>query len=194
MNAFIRKLLNAEEETVTQVMAFMSYNPSIGRVLQKGGVGKFQSIVKRFVPRLDNVVDRATFDTFHDAFVSEVLSTLKTSRGTRLSYGQAQKPVNVFFKVYIDWAQKLDESIRAKLLSHLHVPLDSILMKAIKQEYGQWYNQVIRPLTRKPQQEFSLSQIDKPTYIKWQSFFRTQYPAKPLLFDVAWAMNRKRPS
>ena len=29
----------------------------------------------------------------------------ETSRGKSISYGEAQKPVNVFFKVYVDWAK-----------------------------------------------------------------------------------------
>ena len=191
MDTFIRKLMKNEEKAVISVMAFISYNPSIGRVLEEGGVKKFQKIVHRVAPRMARISDQRAFDLFHHTIVAEVLSTFTTARGGALSYGQAQKPVNVFFKVYTDWARKPDDVVRDRLLRHLHVPLDSILMREVKQRYPGWYRQVIRPLISKPQQEFSLSMIDRDRYMKWQKFFRETYPEKPLLFDVAWAMNRE---
>ena len=192
MDAFIRRLIENEEQAVTSVMAFMSYNPSIGRVLQKGGVRKFQDIVTRVAPQMARIADRRAFDLFHHSFVAEVLSTFTTARGGSLSYGQAQKPVNVFFKVYADWARKPSDAVRERLLPHLHVPLDSILMREVKREYPTWYHEVIRPLLSRAQQEFSLSMIDEERYMKWQRFFRDKHPDKPLLFDVTWALSRKK--
>ena len=40
----IKVLLENEEKCIVEVMAFMSYNPSIGRDLEKGGVKKFQKM------------------------------------------------------------------------------------------------------------------------------------------------------
>jgi hypothetical protein len=38
-------------------------------------------------------------------FVENMRSTVgTTSEGKQISYGQAQKPINVFLKVYVDWA------------------------------------------------------------------------------------------
>jgi len=165
----------------------MSYNPSIGRVLEKGGVTKFRNVVADFAPQLSRIQTQHTFDSFHESFVKEVLTTFKTARNTDLSYGQAQKPVNVFLKVYVDWAGKPSVETRARLLPWLHVPLDSILMKTIKEHFSDWYRDEIKLSVT----ELSLSKIDKTLYTKWQTFFRSQYPQKPLIFDVAWAMNRK---
>ncbi|MGH7410438.1 MAG: hypothetical protein ACREJ6_05170, partial [Candidatus Methylomirabilis sp.] len=55
INELIKKLLGQESEAVVRVMAFMSYNPSIGRVLQKGGVTIFQEMAVKKVQRLANI-------------------------------------------------------------------------------------------------------------------------------------------
>lgn len=44
MDKFIEELKKREEQSIIEVMAFMSYNPSIGRVLEKGGVKIFQEM------------------------------------------------------------------------------------------------------------------------------------------------------
>ena len=191
MNEWIQELKREEATAVTKVMAFMSYNPSIGRVLEKGGVGKFQKLMAKVVPQLAKVQDCEQFDALHAKCIEKIITDFKTSRGTALAFGQAQKPVNVFFKVYVDWAGRPDPETRARLMPFLHVPLDSILMKEVKRRYGAWYKGQIRPFLASLQQEFSLSKINKAAYLKWQQFFRDGCPDKPLIFDVAWALNRK---
>jgi hypothetical protein len=37
-DSFVRRLLRAEPDAVARVMAFMSYNPTIDRVLEGGGL------------------------------------------------------------------------------------------------------------------------------------------------------------
>jgi hypothetical protein len=98
----------------------------------------------------------------------------------------------VFLKVYVDWARKPDEGTRSRLLPFLHVPLDSVLMKAVSDQYRPWYEKEIMPFGLRIQHEFSLSKIAAPVYLKWQQFFRQSYPPKPLIFDIAWALNRRK--
>jgi hypothetical protein len=193
MDAFVMQLLAAEDRAVTEVMAFMSYNPSIGRVLEKGGVAKFQKMMTSAVESLPAVQSRGDFDQLHRECVSSLLANFKTSRNSQPSYGQGQKPVNVFFKVYVDWARKPDDQTRGRLLPHLHVPLDSIVMKSIRKQYPAWYRSRVKPLIKAPAQEFSLSKIDEELYLVREEFFREQHPAKPLLFDILWAMKRRLP-
>lgn len=64
-------------------------------------------------------------------------------------------------------------------------------MKSIKKEYPDWYSVNIKPRIKSTNQRYSLSKINKKLYYKWQNFFRDKYPAKPLIFDLAWALNRK---
>ena len=63
-------------------------------------------------------------------------------------------------------------------------------MKTIKRKDNNWYKDEIKPLKKNMMQEFSLSKIDEEIYYKWQKYFRENYPNKPLIFDVAWALNR----
>src|SRR5205823_5650199 len=110
-----------------------------------------------------------------------------TSRAGTASYAQAAKPINVFLKVYVDWAARPNPSVREHLLPFLHVPLDSVLIRAIRRKYPKWYRRVIYPIVRN---KVSLSHIDRDLYWKWQTYFRSKWPPKPLLFDIAWAIGR----
>jgi hypothetical protein len=187
---FIKNLLRKEKDAIIGVIAFMSYNPTIGRVLEKDGVKKFTKIIIKMATKLCEIIDINDFDYFHNHYVNEIISTIRTSNNSILSYGQAQKPINVFFKVYTDWARKPNEEIRNKILPFLHVPLDSVVMKTIKKKDNNWYEGTIMPLINNRQQEFSLSKIDYEIYYEWQKYFRSNYSQKPLIFDVAWALNR----
>ena len=187
---FIEDLLKNENNSVTSVIAFMSYNPSIGRVLEKGGVKIFQKIILEMVEKLPTINNISCFDEFHKEYLMRIISEIKTTSKTSVSFGQAQKPINVFYKVYIDWARKPTEQIRNQILPFLHVPLDSILMKTIKEKDTNWHKMEIKPLIKNKSQEYSLSKIDEEIYYKWQKYFRDNYSQKPLIFDVAWALNR----
>jgi len=104
----------------------MAYNPAIGRVLEKGGVDRFADLMVETVPKFYGLVTRERFETIHGETCELILSSFKTNRGERLSYGQAQKPVNVFLKVYVDWAKQPSHELAEKLTPLLHVPLDSL--------------------------------------------------------------------
>jgi len=190
MDKFISNLLNQESIALTEVMAFATYNPSIGRVLEAGGVKKFQRLATKLVSELYSVNSIRSFDNLHHRFVMKMVKNFETSLGKRLSYGQGQKPINVFLKLYVDWAGKPNEKVRRKLLPFLHVPLDYYIMKEVKSEYTDWYEGNIRPLIKQSAQQFSLSRLNKILYYRWQELFREKYPKKPLIFDIAWAINR----
>lgn len=184
---FCKRLLKGERGAIVRVMAFMTYNPSIGRVLESGGVEKFSDIARRLVSEVEGVPTRAAFDRLHTRYVEAVVRTIRTSRGGTASYAQAAKPINVFLKVYVDWAAQLGRRVRAHLLPFLHVPLDSVLIRAIQEAYPDWYRREIYPVVRN---RVSLSHIDRDLYWKWQEHFRSRWPEKPLLFDIAWALGR----
>ena len=191
MNDFIAELIAREDDSITSVIAFATYNPSIGRVLESGGVAKFETIARSLVKQLSRITSQSTFDALHQTTTRKLTDTFTTARGKPLSYGQAQKPINVFLKTYVDWAHRPSPQIRRRLLPFLHVPLDKILMKTIKSKFADWYRSEIRPHVQVPQRAFSLSTIDEEMYRRWQDFFRQHYPKKPLIFDIAWALNRK---
>lgn len=189
MDKFIEDLKKREKQSIIEVMAFMSYNPSIGRVLEEGGVKAFQQMAKQKVSLLENINTRIDFDAFHKSWVLEFIDEIKTNSSEKCSYGQAQKAINVFLKLYVDWANLPNENIAKRILPFLHVPLDSILMKTVSKNYIDFYKNKIKPL-QTINQPYSLSKVNEDMYIIWQNFFREQHPEKPLLFDIAWAINR----
>lgn len=182
----VRLLKQLESKTVLCATAMMTYNPSIGRVLKRGGVNQFIIIVWEMIQKTGNIQSRDEFDRWHDEFVGRVKNEIRTtSKGELISYGQAQKPVNVFLKLYIDWANLPNLEIANRLRNHLHVPLDSVVMKYVRSHFPKDFQEF--KLTVNP-----LSSIDKEHYYSWQQCFRRICPEKPLLIDVFWAVKRFR--
>jgi len=208
----IPKLRQSEREAIIEGLAMMTYNPSIGRVLEKGGVDKFRDLMIEKTRRLEEIKSEAEFDDFHDSIVETIKKEFKTTKGESLSYGQAQKPLNVFLKVYVDWAgQPCLEKVN-QLRKFLHVPLDSILMKEIKAHFPDEYKKYVvttydsvrnnfkkhkeidESVLRKmiDSSNFSLQRmIFKEMYYAWQQCARAIHPEKPILLDVLWSLKRK---
>ena len=194
LDNYIRNLRDNENKLILEVMAFISYNPSIGRVFSKGGVIKFERLMIKLVAELPTINSKETFDKLHTKYIKRLIANIKTSsksNSSRATYGQAQKPINVFLKLYIDWAKYPNRRVRKKILGYLHVPLDKIIMTSINKEYHDWYVEKIKPKIKSPNQRYSLSKINRKLYYEWQNFFREKYSSKPLIFDLAWALNRK---
>jgi len=179
-----RLLKQLESKSILCSTAMMTYNPSIGRVLKKGGVDQFIIIAWEKTHTTGNIQRQDEFDKWHNNFVETVRNQIQvTSKGESISYGQAQKPVNVFLKVYIDWANLPDLKTASRLRPHLHVPLDSVVMKYVRSHFPKHFQKFklrINPL----------SSINKEHYYSWQQCFRRIYPEKPLLIDVFWAVKR----
>lgn len=184
-------LKSNEKLAINETIAMMSYNPSIGRALSSGGVIKFKKIAIRKIRHLKNIKNKQQFDRFHDRFVLDIIKAIKkTSSGKKISYGLGQKPINVFLKVYIDWASYPNRQVSRRLNKFLHVPLDHWVMWYIKNERPKVFDRFIRPIYLKREaniSNLSLVQIDKKIYYAWQEACREIYSFKPLLLDVIWA-------
>ncbi len=190
MRQLIKALKKEESQAIARVMAFMSYNPSIGRVLEENGVEVFQLMAFRSIKQLDRIRSLRQFDSFHLSWVKRFVKEIRTNTGRRCSVGQAQKAINVFLKVYVDWALLPKPTTATRLRPFLHVPLDRILMRSIAEKFPQFFNERIRSL-RNGNYGHSLSRIGREEYDEWQDFFRRSYPRKPILFDLIWALNRR---
>jgi len=187
----IDDLKDQEPNAVTRVMAMMSYNPSIGRALEKDGVQKFQSMAVRKAAQLSQISSREQFEKFHDKWIKEFIRTIqKNNQEEQSSVGQAQKAINVFLKLFVDWARRPDLDTAGRLVQYLHVPLDKILMKKIREYFPNFFAEEIRPL-RDGDYNYSLSKLYRNEYDVWQKFFRESHPEKPILFDIIWAINRR---
>ena len=193
------ELRSKEEQAKICTLAMMSYNASIARVLEKGGVKKFKEIAWRNYKEIIKIQrTKEQFDNFHSRFVEEIINKIRTNKGNRLVYGQAQKPVNVVLKVLVDWANLPDKDTAEQLREFLHVPLDRILMKEFKKEYPEKFEKKIKPeysnarIPSSPNKYHSLRYvINKDIYWAWQTTFREVHPEKPVLLDVAWFLNRE---
>jgi hypothetical protein len=182
----IEALESIEEESIFCTTAMMTYNPSIGRVMQKGGVDKFVNISWEALKNVSQITSLVEFDKWHNQYVREIISQIgQTSKGKTISYGQAQKPINVFLKVYIDWMNKPNLNIAENMRNYLHVPIDSVVMKCIGRYYPSIYQKY--NLSKSP-----LSKINEIRYNKWQECFREISPVKPLLIDGFWSIERFR--
>jgi len=174
-------------------MAFWSYNPSIGRVLQKDGLFRFQEMVlSKVVPDLLRIRNREDFDNFPGEWVDNFIQTIKRNKrykGQSSSYGHAQKAINVFLKVFVYWFQRPDRSTANRITPFLHVPLDKILMNFVKKEFQKEFKEKIRSKYHNGF-DYSLTSIEKSIYWAWQELFRDKCPDKPILFDVIWAVYR----
>ena len=185
----ISSLKQKERNAIITVMAFMSYNPSIGRALEKYGVEKFQSMVIKKVTTLSRITSIEQFDRFHRSWVNQFVRHICNNKRRKCSIGQAQKAINVFLKLYVDWARLPDRITARKILPFLHVPLDSILMSKVAEYFPKFFEEEIRSI-RKNNYNHSLARIDRKEYDAWQKFFRDSHPQKPIIFDIIWATNR----
>jgi hypothetical protein len=171
-------------------IAMMTFNPSIGRVLEPGGVERFKVLARHAVRGLGGIGDREAFDTYHKLLVLRLQGSIRTAKGKRMSYGQAQKAVNVFLKVYVDWAKLPNQRIAARLGRFLHVPLDSIVMDWVRREHPEKHKGILVPIYRRAQEwpsDLGLSIITYPMYRGWQQLFRIVRPGRPIDLDVIWS-------
>lgn len=97
-------LVGREPEAVIRTFAMMAYSPAIGRVLEGGSVVRFADLMADEIPKIYSALIEGSFDDWHSRMCARILADFETAKGEMLSYGQAQKPLNVFLKVYIDWA------------------------------------------------------------------------------------------
>lgn len=210
-------LVGREPEAVIRTFAMMAYNPAIGRVLEGGSVVRFADLMAAEIPKIYSALIEGSFDDWHSRMCARILADFKTAKGEKISYGQAQKPLNVFLKVYVDWAKLPSRELAEKLTPALHCPLDSVVMKFIKREFPEAYEERIARVRRHKLErvaerakeiagsssravakrivgtEFSLAAIDKEMYLQWQGLFRSLWPGKPVQLDLIWALER-RPS
>jgi hypothetical protein len=183
----LRKLEEEEPRARLHTLAFMSFNPSIGRVLKAGSVDTFTKMVDERLPDLGRVTCQQDFEQFHHQFCLELRGTVKTAKGDDpLAYGQAQKPLNVFLKVFVHWASLPSQQVAERVRPLLHVPLDSILMREVKRLFPEQYQNIVRPAYAGYAPSERLSLVDREKYLAWQACFRAICPDKPVLLDVLW--------
>lgn len=179
-------------------------------VYQEGAVDIFPEIAVDFCEKLKQVTTMDEFDDFHKEFMEDVRSGIKSRREpplSLLSHGEAQKCINVLLKTYVDRSNLPDTQTATRLKPFLHVPLDSVMIGYFKTSFESDYVSYISPAHARENAQFGamnpgssgkipdrtlskLAYIYEDVYVAWQKWFRAIYPAKPILLDTIWALER----
>ena len=94
---FINLLVGKEPEAIIRTLAMMAFIPAIGRVLEEDSVDRFADLMVETIPKFYGWFTHERFNEVHAETCDQIISSFKTARKKEdLSYGQAQKPVNVF--------------------------------------------------------------------------------------------------
>ena len=170
---------------------------------------KFQELSYRFALKLKSVGSREEFDLFHRSYVQAFRQEIKTRGGTIVSYGEAQKPVNIFLKEYVEKSQLLDTALADRLSPLLHVTLDGVIIMYMQSFFREDYNVFIAPVSKicglidtfdvtqyrnkdiSESLQNQLMFINHEVYTAWQSWFRSISPGRPVLLDTVWSIARK---
>ncbi|MFQ6133396.1 MAG: hypothetical protein ACE5R4_15245 [Armatimonadota bacterium] len=191
-----QELMRLEPKAMVYTVAMMAFNPSIGRALPKGSVGKFVEVAETYAKSLVSITTQRQFDNWHNRFVRKLVEELRRLKGGVMpSYGQGQKPVNVFLKLFVHWGGKPDGRTAKRVRGWLHVPLDSRVMGYIRGRFGEMWDEELGELYRdrgtRPS-DTRLSRIDQEMYEGWQDLLRRICPRRPILLDTIWAAQRFR--
>jgi hypothetical protein len=209
-DTLIQKCLEREKEETKKGKKIGSVILSrLEKRLERQFFPKFQELSFIFALKLKSVSSRQEFDLFHRSFIQAFRRDIKTSGGTIVSYGEAQKPVNIFLKEYVERSKLLDAALADRLSPMLHVTLDGIIIMYMQSFFREDFNSFIAPvsqvcglidiydITQYRNKDISeslqnqLMFINHEVYTAWQSWFRSILPERPVLLDTVWSIARK---
>lgn len=117
--------------------------------LEKGG---FIEKIKNDVMTFEKVKSEELFDSLHNELCEKFLDCLK-GLYTNISYGKAQKIVNMFFKhLYCHYGDRYDY-----YFEYCHMPLDSIILE--------WFYRIVR----NGNERYKKSKIDSWSNLKYET-------------------------
>lgn len=184
----------------TKAIANMSFLLSgMNLLCQKGSSRRFQFFTWRQMQKLSGVTEIEQFDQFHNEFVELICNKILDHKGNKLLYGHAQKPVNVFLKLYFDSSSLPAKNTAEKIGPFLHVTLESLTMKYFFEDYRHLYDEFVSPtikrnnvnkMVRFTNEEYlnikNITSLEH--YQGWQKLFRTIYPPKPIHLDLVYSI------
>ena len=181
-------LKESEKEAIGRTMLMMAYNPSCARIFSKKANAEIKNLIYEMLDELPKITNQEEFNRAHKDVVNRIVKDIKNERANRksadITYGQAQKGLNVFLKVYVDWANLPTPAIASVLRPLLHCPLDSVVMREIKRIENPIYRDVGRP----PCSLRSITSYDQ--YMKWQyiidEIIKRESCDKRTIVDVIW--------
>ncbi len=177
--------------------------------LERDFLPKFQELGWQFSQKLKPVTSMEEFDAYHHEFVQALRAEVQSRNGTMMSYGEAQKPVNIFLKEYVENSNILDINRVKCLRPFLHVTIDSVIILYFQSFFREDYLNFIAPLSdfggqidtdkllsfhKKDISESHLTQLmffNREVYVAWQNWFRRVCPERPVLLDAVWSIARR---
>lgn len=126
-----------------------------------------------FKTEIDNLTSKiqGDFDKWHEQLCKKIIDEYKKSK-IQLSYGQAQKWVNMTIKyLYI---LEVEGYTFDSVFENLHIPIDNYVFDAVEKELG-----IKRPAD-------AWSKLDKKEYLKYQEDIREELRKKnssPLIWE-----------
>jgi hypothetical protein len=141
------------------------YNATmISRSIGKSSMGRKQKVKNfkiRVFEKLDNLTDLMNNGKLTEGDILKAITVL--SNEFQLSFGQAQKPINVILKYHFYLSYVQNNEIK----KILHCPVDSVILKALKKSGS------------------SLTKIDKGKYLSLQREIQKRCSSK-IEFDTLW--------
>jgi len=206
----VQRLMDSEVEVIAKELAMAEI--LLGRMVPrfaKNCMPRFQTLAWQYSQKLVDIDSMDDFDTFHKGFVTKFREQIESVDGGPSSYGEAQKPINLFFKSYVDRFAIPGEVTATKLRPFLHVPLDKVIIGYFKSNFKEDYDQFIAPVHQQINQlikaehpELSakmpdsllsqLKYLQENEYFAWQNWFREIYPDRPVLLDNVWFFERPK--
>jgi len=129
---------------------------------------------------------RARFDAFLDQLVFRVPTVVRTRKGRKPSYGQKAKIVNLYMKTLGLSNEFFEGTAARRLRPLLHVPLDSIILRRVTQDFGKQL--FAASIGRR---DLRLSKLDRQTYRSVQTILRAEAAKKrvpAIWYDDHWAI------
>ena len=189
----IEDLKNNEIEHIIDTTIMMTYNPSIARIFSKEINKENKRIIRKFVNKLQKINSK---EAYNKLIKNTIKETKKKNKG--ITVGQAQKGINVFAKVFVDWMDGLKlykkRKLNRKLKGWLHCPLDSKVMGYIRNKkngrFYECYKKILKESKYKnlPYNLKDITNIKQYNY--WQEIIKCIYSKKPVLVDTIWFLER----
>ena len=210
--SLIQHLQSTESEVIAKELA--GGEMMLGRMvprLEKDCIPKFQAAAWQYAGKLLQISSLNDFDAFHREFVAFFRQQIKNKDGEDASYGEAQKPINLFLKSYVDRFAIPGETVRQRLRPFLHVPLDSVIIGYFRSHFSDDYKRhiglvhaQINEFIKDKNPQFSgkipdgllsqLQHLHEREYFAWQHWFREIHPPRPVLIDNLWFFERPKAS
>jgi hypothetical protein len=178
-----------EKESIENTLLMMAYNPSCARIFTTAVNKQIKKKIISIIELLPEVETQVQFNNIHKNILDEIVDNINNHKtknpSGKISYGQAQKGLNVFLKVYVDWAKLPSLEISEKITEFLHCPLDRVVMKTIKKREKILFR------------EFGNLPCDLKNIITYEQYINWQYlidrilqekdiEQKRTLIDVIW--------